>query len=327
MSLWILYAGSLQSDEPESYESLRLQEEAQRAGQDVRILNPDLIDLVVDDHKGWQARYGDETPPLPGFILPRTGAETSYTAYSVMRFYELQGASFLNTPKAINAAADKLHTQQLLAAAGLPVPKTMLAKFPVDSGFIGDMLGFPVIIKTLRGTRGGGVFLAENREQFRDLTDLLAESNPNIHFIFQEYIGTSHGADLRVFIADGRVLACMKRVAAEGSFKSNISRGGTGTPYPITSEIEKLALRTAATLELDVAGIDLLFDKDGRFRICEANSSPGFAGLEKACTVNAAEAIIKAVGKKRHRTKRTSWLSFLGRGANDPGGVNARFTA
>jgi gamma-F420-2:alpha-L-glutamate ligase len=51
-----------------------------------------------------------------------------------------------------------------------------------------------------------------------------------------------------------------------------------------------LAARAADTLGLEVAGIDILFDNEG-YRICEANSAPGFQGLERACSVDVPNAI------------------------------------
>jgi gamma-F420-2:alpha-L-glutamate ligase len=56
----------------------------------------------------------------------------------------------------------------------------------------------------------------------------------------------------------------------------------------------RLAIETARALNLDVAGVDILFDDDG-YRICEANSSPGFQALEPACNVNVSEIIFSAM--------------------------------
>jgi gamma-F420-2:alpha-L-glutamate ligase len=44
--------------------------------------------------------------------------------------------------------------------------------------------------------------------------------------------------------------------------------------------------RDVRVLGLDIAGLDYLYDEDIGFRICEANSSPGFEGLEAACGVD-----------------------------------------
>ena len=64
------------------------------------------------------------------------------------------------------------------------------------------------------------------------------------------------------------------------SFKANFSRGGMVEPFELTPEMEWLATETSRILNLDIAGIDLLFDGE-HFKICEANSSPGFEGIEQ----------------------------------------------
>jgi len=103
--------------------------------------------------------------------------------------------------------------------------------------------------------------------------------------IVQEYIEYSKGRDLRVIVIGGRVIGAMQRKSTDGSFKANISRGGEGAPYDIDDEMEMLAIQVAKVLDLDVAGVDLLFHSDG-YRICEANSAPGFKGFEEALGIN-----------------------------------------
>ncbi len=77
----------------------------------------------------------------------------------------------------------------------------------------------------------------------------------------------------------------MTRRATDGSFKANFSRGGETELFPLTPEVEWLATEVSRLLGLDIAGIDLLFDGD-HYRICEANSSPGFRGLEPCSDLN-----------------------------------------
>lgn len=315
MNIWIFFHGPVESGYPEAHEIMRIQEEAAKH-RDVKItvMNPEGIDLLVDSSGEWQAFYeGQPINEMPDVIVPRTGTETTYTGYSVMRFYERLGVPFLNGPSVVETVADKLYTLQVLAAADLPVPRTMLGKFPPDLDMIEQKIGFPIVIKTLKGTRGGGVFLSESRDQFKDLLDLMAEANKgaNAHILFQKYIQRSHGRDLRVFVVEGKVLAVMERKSDGTSFKSNISRGGQGVSHPITPEIEKLALAVTKALRLEVTGVDLLFDQNG-FTVCEANSSPGFTGLEPSCSINAADAILKAAMRKARRGKVTNLLSWIG---------------
>ena len=72
----------------------------------------------------------------------------------------------------------------------------------------------------------------------------------------------------------------MMRQSQDDDFRANISRGGEGIPYEVNEQIEWLSVESAKALNLDIAGVDLLFDNGG-FKICEVNSNPGFEGMEQ----------------------------------------------
>lgn len=301
MHCWLLFHRDLAPDVPEAPEVLRFQQAATKAGIKLSVLQPQQFDLLVDSAQahgtGWSAIYHGRRLAKPDLIIARTGSETSYFTLAVLRHFERQGVPMVNGPAAIEAVADKLHTLQILAGAGLPIPKTILGKFPVDVDIVERELGFPVVVKTLRGTRGNGVLLCSDREQFDDLATLLDGARPGADFIFQQYIKTSHGRDVRVLVVDGKVIAAMERRAAAGGFKSNISNGGQGVAFTPPEDMAQLAIRVASVLGLDVAGIDILFDEHG-YRICEANSSPGFQGLEAACRISVPDEIFNAMSTK-----------------------------
>jgi gamma-F420-2:alpha-L-glutamate ligase len=66
---------------------------------------------------------------------------------------------------------------------------------------------------------------------------------------------------------------------------------------------------------LDVAGVDILLDRDS-YRICEANSSPGFQGLEKACRISVPNEIFNAMRSRLGlpepaQRRRSSWKRLL----------------
>jgi gamma-F420-2:alpha-L-glutamate ligase len=219
----------------------------------------------------------------------------------------------VNSSTSVEAVADKLQTLQILSGAGIPIPKTILGKFPVDVNVIERELGFPVVVKTLRGTRGNGVLLCANREQFNDLANLLDGAQSGSDFIFQQYVKASHGRDVRVLVVNGRAVAAMERRSTDGSFKSNISLGGVGTAFEPPAAMAELAVRVASVLGLDVAGVDILLDDNG-YRICEANSSPGFQGLEKACRISVPNEIFTAMQARLGlpaQPRRSSWRRLL----------------
>jgi len=297
MHCWLFFHRELRNGVPEAAEVIRFKEVAAASGVRLDVLNPRNFELIVDSAEGWSAVYEGRRLPKPDVIISRTGSETSYFMLAVLRHFERQGVAMVNSSSAIEAVADKLHTLQILSSAGLPIPKTILGKFPVDVNVVERELGFPVVVKTLRGTRGNGVLLCSNREQFNDLANLLDGTQSGADFIFQQYIKASHGRDVRVLVVHGQAVAAMERRSTDGSFKSNISLGGVGSAFAPPPELADLAIKVAEVLKLDVAGVDILFDEHG-YRICEANSSPGFQGLEKACRISVPQAIFDSVRER-----------------------------
>ncbi|HVF17387.1 MAG TPA: RimK family alpha-L-glutamate ligase [Steroidobacteraceae bacterium] len=313
MHCWLFFHREVRRDVPEAAEVMRFQQAAAAAGIRLDVLQPRHFELIVDSAEGWSAIYQGRKLPKPDLIIPRTGSETSYFTLAVLRHFERQGVAMVNSSAAIESVADKLQTLQILSSAGLPIPKTILGKFPVDVNVVERELGFPVVVKTLRGTRGNGVLLCANREQFGDLATLLDGAQLNADFIFQQYVKASHGRDVRVLVINGRAVAAMERRSTDGSFKSNISLGGVGTAFEPPQEMAELAVRVANVLGLDVAGVDILFDERG-YRICEANSSPGFQGLEKACRISVPDEIFNSMRNKLGITqpKRSAWRRLVG---------------
>lgn len=289
---WILFHRELDPALPEVPEIFRFQEAAKAMDVGLEILHPHKFELVVGADDDWAAKYQGRPVERPDFIICRTGAETDYFTLALLRHFERRSVRLINGPTAIESVADKLHTMQLLIRAGLPIPRTILGTFPMDIGLVERELGFPVIVKTLKGTRGAGVLKCEDRSQFEDLAGLLESAEAKADFILQHYVRASHGRDVRVLVVGGRVIAAMERRSLTGNFKSNVSLGGVGVAYNPSPEMADLAVQAADILELDIAGIDILFDEDG-YRICEANSAPGFQGLERASGLDVPSAMLE----------------------------------
>jgi gamma-F420-2:alpha-L-glutamate ligase len=305
---WILYKAP-QADLPqEAFEVRRLVDEAERCGLDVQVFTPEQFDLVVtrDDRKS--VLVDGETVALPDFLLPRMGAGTTYFALAVIRHLERLGVHSFNSSASIETVRDKLYSHQILAESNLPVAKTMLAKFPIDADSVEKHIGFPLVLKTLSGSQGQGVFLCEHRRALEDLMELIGATKSSVNIILQEFIHTSHGRDLRVITIGGRAVAAVMRRSTDGSFKANLSRGGIAEEVELTPEIEWLATEVSRLLGLDIAGIDLLFDGE-HYRICEANSSPGFEGLEACSDVNLPRQIYTFIAVRLGKMEAMPWAS------------------
>jgi len=293
MTGWILY----KKDINESYETQRLVEEFEKQNIKIHVVKPEDVDILVDREDRKSVRVKGVSRPLPDFCLPRTGSGTTYYVKAIIRHLERIGVILINGSYAIDNVKDKLYTQQILGQSNLPVPKTMLVKHPIDVDFIQQSIGYPCIIKTLSGSFGAGVFMADNKTQLKQLLKMAEITNENYDIIIQEYVKDSYGKDLRVLVINGKVVGCMMRQSVDDDFRANITRGGEGIPFQISEDIEWIAGECSRLLDLDIAGVDLLFNK-GKYMICEVNSAPGFEGMEKFTKVNIAEEIVNFVMKK-----------------------------
>ena len=290
---WILHKKEL----GEVYETDTLVEEFEKQGIKVRVVNPQDVDIFVDRDDRKSILVGGVSRALPDFVIPRTGSGTTYFIKAIIRHLERLGVILINGSSSIDAVKDKLYTQQVLGESNLPVPKTLLVKHPIDVNLVEKNIKYPMIIKTLSGSYGAGVFLVENRKQLKQLLKMAEITKPSYNIIIQEFIEDSFGKDLRVLVVNGKVVGCMMRQSIDDDFRANITRGGEGIPYQIDEQIEWLGGECARLLNLDIAGVDLLFNKDG-YSICEVNSSPGFEGMDKYCKTNIAEEMVNFVKYK-----------------------------
>lgn len=289
MDLWILQKRPSCGLEP--YELTRLREEARNLDIRVEAVAPDEIDLIVSRGGRRSIRRCGTEVDLPSGLLPRTGSATDYFSLAILRQLEHLGVEVFNSSEAIEAVKDKLYTHQILAQNNLPIPRTLLVRFPVDVDLVARQIGFPCVVKMLVGSYGEGVVLCRDPGSFRDLMEMISGLDRSQTLILQQYIGSRPGQDLRVWVVGGRVLGAMLRSSTDGSFKANISRGGSGHPYALNPEIVRLSLACASALKLDIAGVDLLFDQD-HYCVCEVNSAPGFVGFEAATGLNVARSIL-----------------------------------
>jgi gamma-F420-2:alpha-L-glutamate ligase len=291
--VWILhYAASI-----DAYENQRLLACLAKNGMQGRVLEPKYFDIIVSRSSAKSIRYKGERIELPDLVLSRTGAGTNYFTRSVMRQIEKFGIPVYNDADSISCVSDKLLTSQLLVKENLPIPKTILVNGDVDIELIEKEVGFPCVVKATSGSKGKTVHLCQTKKDFVSLMSLLSSISLKKTMIIQEFVDAQPGTDLRVWVIGGKTVVAMKRTGADGDFRANISQGGTAELFEITDEVDYLARETARVLGLQIAGVDLLFDREG-YKICEANSSPGFEGMDQYCGQDMAQRIVDFIKLK-----------------------------
>lgn len=280
------------SDEKRPYSRKRFEQEAPSLGIRVSWADPQGFDLLIDAEEP-RTYYRSRPYPMPRALVPRTGSDTTLFARAVIRHMEsAPGLVVVNSSEAIMAARDKLLAHQMLAAARIPFPRTVLARQPSDVAKMLKLVGGPpVILKLIAGTHGKGVMLGKDLDEIQASLETVWALNQTL--LIQEFVPCG-GADIRVIVVGGRVLGAMRRKAKLGSFRANVHQGAQVAKHPLDEELEWLALRATEVLGLDVSGVDLVHGEKG-YSVIEVNSAPGFEGFEQATGMNVAAEILRYV--------------------------------
>ena len=222
------------------YSRVRVEEEAPDLGITVSWLDPQHFDLLVDAETP-KTFYRSRSFPTPAAFVPRTGSDTTMFARAIIRQMESDSeVAVVNSSDAIMAARDKLLAHQLLAAARVPFPRTVLARQPSDVAKMVRLVGGPpVILKLLSGTHGKGVMLAKDTDEIQASLETIWALNQTL--LIQEYVDHAPGTDIRVLVLGGRVLGAMRRTAKLGRFRANVHQGAQVEPYPLSDELKWMA--------------------------------------------------------------------------------------
>lgn len=272
------------------YSTQRLVEAGEKKGHQMVVIDHTKCDLVIEKKKPSVIYKGEEMSDIDG-VIPRIGASVTFFGTAVVRQFEMMKIFTSTESQALVRSRDKLRSLQILARAGLDLPKTVFSNYSKDVTSVVDKAGgAPLVIKLLEGTQGLGVVLADNRNTAESMLE--AFNGLKARVIVQEFIKEAGGADIRVFIVDGVVVGAMKRQGKEGEFRSNLHRGGSASIIELTDQEENAALKAAKVLGLGVAGVDMLQSARGPL-ILEVNSSPGLEGIERATGRDIATDIIK----------------------------------
>lgn len=276
---------------PANYSTKRLKEEALLRGHEVRVINYASC-YVTLERSNPVVHYKGEIIDGVDVIIPRISSSLTRYGSAIVRQFEMQNVPTTTSSIAIVRARDKLRSMQLLAKAGVGIPKTVFARETADfSGVLEQVGGAPAIIKVARGTHGNGVVLAETRKAA--LAVMQAFYVEGVNFLVQEYIGESAGVDMRAFVVNGKVVASMLRQSLTDDFRSNLHQGGEGIPVKLTAEERRVAQKAATAMGLKVCGVDMMRSARGPL-VLEVNASPGLH-IEKVTGKNVASSIIDYV--------------------------------
>ena len=219
---------------------------------------------------------------------------------------EKSGLRLFNNISSIETCDDKMKTLLKLSGNSLSVPKTLSAPLCFTSGSllsnesadeIIKILSLPLVVKKSFSSLGKGVYLVKSKNELIDLVN----KNQFEPKIYQQFISSSYGKDVRIICIGKKYFSAMMRIS-KNDFRSNSALGGDTVKFDAPKEFIEVAEKVANLLNLDYMGIDLMFDENGKPVICEVNSNAFFTAMEQTCGVNVAKAyamhVIKTVKEK-----------------------------
>lgn len=286
----------LLASNPDLYSNQRIMEAGNERGHEMLFLNIKHCYMKLDASNPEVHYRGGRILDDLDAVIPRIRPSMTFYGCALTRQFESLGVFALNSSSAISQSRDKLYSLQLLLKSGLDIPTTGFANSPMDTNDLIEMVGgAPLIVKLLEGAQGRGVVLAETKKAAESVINAFKSLNANL--LVQEFVKEAHGKDLRCFVIDNKIVASIQREAAPGEFRANIHQGGSASIIRITPEEKKLALKAVRTLDLRVAGVDIIRSSKGPL-LLEVNSSPGLEGIETATRKDIAGTMIAAIEKR-----------------------------
>ena len=259
----------------------------------------DLTFHNQDDKKGFAVRAIDTVALIRGSVVRKD------SWMDLVSRLEKHNVCVANSRETISICADKYRTSLRLSDYGVKQPKSVLVTDPENSIEAFEQLEekFPVILKTLRGSKGVGVLFIESERALDSIVQLLNKQDEDADILLQQYVKTEY--DVRVLVLGGKIQAAMRRDVIEGDFRSNVSQGGKVSNFKLTeNEIEE-SLKAAKAVNGVWTAVDFIPAKD-RVKdypyIIEVNSSPGTEGIEEASGQNISKELIK------HFTDKKNWI-------------------
>jgi tetrahydromethanopterin:alpha-L-glutamate ligase len=250
------------------------------AGADAEAVSLRRCGLDMTEH-GARFLLPDPTASPPGLVFVKTIAAGSFEEVTlrlgILHGLESAGAAVVNSAPAIERCVDKAQTSLRLALAGLPTPPAWCVQSREAAAALvasEAAQGYELVLKPLFGAQGRGLIR---------LTDPAAVPEPEAVdgvFYLQRSVPPAEASfrDCRVLVSADRAVAAMLR--EHESWITNVHQGARCIGTPAEGRVAELAVAAAGAVGAYHAGVDLIRDAGGAWRILEVNSMPAWKGLQ-----------------------------------------------
>jgi ribosomal protein S6--L-glutamate ligase len=220
--------------------------------------------------------------------MPPGSLEQVVFRMDVLGRVEAAGTRVVNSPKSLECAVDKYLTTVRLQAGGLPVPETIVCEHEDSAMVAFAQLGGDVVVKPIFGAEGRGIVRVSDPDLAHRTFRTLMRLNSVLYL--QQFV--DHGGyDVRIMVLDGHVLGGMRRCSA-ADFRTNVARDAKAVLHQPTPREIDLALQAASIAGTFIAGIDLLYDRQGNCYVIEVNAVPGWQAFARVTEIDVATVLV-----------------------------------
>ena len=222
-------------------------------------------------------------------------------AFYLTRWFEDQGVPAISSHRTVSTCGDKVLTSAALQAAGVPIPRTIVA-LSVESALEAiEEMGYPVVLKPPLGSWGRLLAKVNDRETAEAILEHKATLGGYAHssFYIQEYV-EKPGRDIRTMVAGDEVVYAIYRRSEH--WITNTAQGGKAELCPLSPDVVELSLAAARAVGVGagqpgIVAVDLLETADGQLLVNEVNHTPEFHGAAQAAEADIAGRIVDYVQK------------------------------
>ena len=270
------------------------------------LANINLRDAVAKNgHIIWNDKKLDK---LDLFFSYNAGEQTQYQMYLYKALNHI--VPMINNFKAFELTEDKFQTSFLLRRHGVQTADYKLCHRD-DTHHLDTIIKQwdKMVYKPTDGWGGVGLTKIENQETLDMLMPFLNQMD--LRYFYVEKFINYDNTDFRVDIVDGQFVGCYGRKAGGTDWRTNVTSGGSVFKREANDDVVNLALKATKITGLDIAGVDIIYDKDKEeYVVLEVNGIPAFAtpdqekmGLD--FNDKKIDLIVDLIDRKTKKTKKT----------------------
>ncbi len=215
------------------------------------------------------------TAPPPSYDVVVVRSVSQQRGLHVASLFEAWGVPVVNPTRLLEVCNDKVRTTALLAGAGIPQPRVMVAFSVEEALAAADALGYPVVIKPPLGSWGRLLARVHSRRAAEELLRHKRALGGFHHgtFYVQEWV-PKPGRDIRAFVVGEETICAIYRSSSH--WVTNTARGAAASNCPVTPDLAELCGQVARTLGGGVLAVDVFEHPERGLLVNEVNATMEF---------------------------------------------------